>query len=116
MRTGTVVALLIPLVVIWAVAWALPPHRNCRECGTDRDARGARFDQDAQYFAATWYEEDEEPVNGHWVQAHQVTGKPARAWCSTCPWEWEARPGQDLADADAAMQEHRRDPNERTER
>ena len=32
-------------------------------------------------------------------------------------WEWEAQPGEDLADADAAMQEHRLNPKtERTER
>lgn len=88
MTTVVVVAMLV-LLVLWAAAWALPPHRNCHECGTDR----------------------------HWTQAHQVTGQPARAWCATCPWEWEARPGQDLADADTAMQEHRRNTEAgRTER
>ena len=116
MRTGTVVVAMLVLLVMWAAAWALPPHRNCRECGTDHESRAARFNQDSQYFAATWHEEDEETVNRHSVQAHQITGKPARAWCSTCPWEWEARPGEDLADAAAAVQEHRRNFEiERTE-
>lgn len=108
MRTVAVLVLLAPLVALWAIAWAIPPHRNCRRCGTDHRSRADRFDQDARDFAATWNEEDEEPVSRHWVQAHQTTGQPARAWCSTCPWEWAAQPGQDLADADAAMQEHRR--------
>ena len=107
MTTVVVVAMLV-LIVMWAVAWALPPHRNCRECGTDRDSRAARFDQDAENFAAWHHQEEDEDVSRHWTHAHQPTGQPARAWCSTCSWEWEARMGEDLADADAAMQEHRR--------
>ena len=51
------------------------------------------------------------------TRCHHRWAYIARAWCSTCSWEWEARPGEDLADADAAMQEHRRNPEtERTGR
>lgn len=114
MTTVVVVAMLV-LLVLWAAAWALPPHRNCHECGTDHRSRADRFDQEAEAFA-TWHPEEED-MSRHWTQAHQVTGQPARAWCATCPWEWEARPGQDLADADTAMQEHRRNTEAgRTER
>ncbi len=114
MTTALIIAALA-LVALWAAAWAIPPHRNCRRCGTDHTTRAARFDRDAEAFA-TWHREEEEDVS-HWTQAHQVTGQPARAWCSTCSWEWEARPGEDLADADAAMQEHRRNTEAgRTER
>ena len=107
MTTAAAVAAILVLLVMWAAAWCLPPHRNCRECGTDHTARAARFSEAAEAFAA-WQKEEEEAMSRHWVQAHQVTGQPARAWCSTCPWEWEARPGEDLADADTAMQAHRR--------
>ena len=74
MRTVAVLVLLVPLVALWAIAWAIPPHRNCRRCGTDHRSRADRFDREAEAFA-TWHREEEENVS-HWTQAHQVTGKP----------------------------------------